>query len=366
MIPILDLTKQYKKLEKQIDKAVKDVLVSGHFILGPSVKKLEEDFAKYCGCEKAVGVANGTDALHVALRALNIGPGDEVITVAFTFIATGEAIGMVGATPVFVDINPDTFNMDINQIESAITPKTKAILPVHLYGQPCDMDKIVEIAKKHNLFIVEDCAQAVGAEYKDKKVGTFGDFGCFSFFPSKNLGCFGDGGMLTTNSPELAERARIIRVHGGKVRYYHDELGLNSRLDEIQAAILNVKLPYIDEWNDKRREIAYRYNDLFKSINEIETPKELANVKPVYHQYTVKVPDRDKMQQELKEAGIQSMIYYPVPIHKQKVYAYLPEVTLPNTDACTKKVLSLPMYPELSEEEQNTVADILISLIKSA
>ena len=370
MIPILDLKKQYKKLENQINNAVNEVLKSGSFILGPNVKKLEEDFAKYCGCKRAVGVANGTDALQLALRALDIGAGDEVITVAFTFVATTEAIGIVGANPVFVDINPDTFNIDVDQIESKITNKTKAILPVHLYGQPADMNKIMDIAKRHNLRVIEDCAQAVGSAYFDtatqkvKKVGSFGDFGCFSFFPSKNLGCYGDGGMVTTNNDELAERIKALRGHGGRVRYYHDELGLNSRLDEIQAAILNVKLPYLDEWNECRRKIAYRYNELFKDINEIETPKEINNVKAVYHQYTIKIPCRNQAHEQLANAGVMAMIYYPVPLHKQKLHSNLPPCSLPKTEKCTELVMSLPIFPELTEEEQNTVAENLIQILK--
>lgn len=368
MIPILDLSKQYKKLEDQLNTAVRDVMTSGRYILGPNVKKFEEIFAQYCSCKRAIGVASGTDALHLALRALDIGPGDEVLTVSFTFVATTEAIGIVGAVPVFVDIDPLTFNMDINDIESKITDKTRAILPVHLYGQPADMDPIMEIAKKHNLHVIEDCAQAVGATYKGKKVGSFGEFGCFSFFPTKNLGCYGDGGMVTANSDELADRIITLRGHGGKVKYYHDELGLNSRLDEMQAAILNVKFPYIDDWNQSRREIAYRYNELFKDTKEIITPKEIDNVHSVYHQYTIRIANRDKVQQELKAAGVQTMIYYPVPLHRQKVHSYLnlPYNLLPRTEKATDEVLSLPIFPELTREEQNLIAETLIKVAKNA
>lgn len=361
MIPILDLTKQYQSIKDELNKALTDVAAAGAYILGPNVKKLESDFAQYLGCVNTIGVASGTDALLLALKALNIGVGDEVITVAFTFVATTEAIGMVGATPVFVDINPDTFNIDANLIESKITPKTKAIIPVHLYGQPCDMDLIMSIAKKHDLYVVEDCAQAFGAEYKGKKVGTFGEFGCFSFFPSKNLGCMGDGGLVSTNSAELADKVRVLRAHGAKVKYYHDELGVNSRLDEMQAAVLNIKFKYIDGWNESRRQLAYRYNKLFEG-SKVVTPKEIENVNSVYHQYTVKVPNRDEVQKKLQEAGIGTMIYYPVPLHKQKVHTHLPEVSLPHTESCTEVVLSLPIFPELTHEEQDFIVKTLKEL----
>jgi dTDP-4-amino-4,6-dideoxygalactose transaminase len=368
MIPILDLKPQYNNLKEQMDKAIIDVLESGRYINGPNVKKLEQDMATYLGCKECIGVASGTDALHLALRALDIGQGDEVITVAFTFVATTEAIGIVGANPVFVDIDPETYNMDVNKIESLITEKTKAILPVHLYGQPVDMDPLMEIAKKHNLYVVEDCAQAIGAEYKGKKVGTFGEFGCFSFFPSKNLGCYGDGGMVSTNDETLARRVRVLKNHGGTHKYYNDEIGLNSRLDEIQAAILNVKFPHVDKWNDARRKVAYRYNELFKDVEEVVTPREIDNVKAVYHQYTVKVPNRDNMQKQLNEAGVMCMIYYPVPLHSQKVHAHLKVEpgSLQNTDDCTKVVLSLPVFPELSETDQNKVVEELKKLVKQA
>lgn len=357
MIPILDLTRQYAKLKDQIDKEVINVLGSGKYINGPNCKKLMEDTAKYLDCKRTIGVGNGTDALQLALMALDIGPGDEVITVAFTFVATTEAIGIVGATPVFADIDPVTYNIDPKSIEDRITDKTKAILPVHLYGQPCEMDAIMAIAKKNNLYVVEDCAQAIGAEYKGKKVGTFGEFGCFSFFPTKNLGCFGDGGLVSTNDDALADRIVALRGHGGKVKYYHDELGMNSRLDEVQAAILNCKLPHIDDWNDARRKVAYRYNELLKDVEGITTPGEIDDVKCVYHQYTVRVPERDNMQKVLKEAGVMSMIYYPVPLHKQKVHAHLTPPELPVTDAATEVVLSLPIFPELTEQEQDKVVE---------
>ncbi len=359
MIPILDLKQQYKELQSEIEKNVLDVLSSGSYILGKNVKSFEQEVADYCGTKRGVGLANGTDALHLALRALDIGAGDEVITVAFTFVATTEAIGMVGATPVFVDINPDTYNMDCNELIKKITPKTKAILPVHLYGQPVDMDIILEVAKKYNLYVIEDCAQAIGATYKGKKVGSLGDVGCFSFFPTKNLGACGDGGMITTNSDYIADRIIALRNHGGAVRYYHNELGLNSRLDEVQAAILRVKFPHLDKWNQRRREVANLYNELFSDVEEIQTPVELDDTTCVYHQYTIKTPHRDKMHELLKDKGVMAMIYYPVPLHLQEVHKHLgiKEGALPVTEDQTTKVISLPIFPEITKEQQKQVAD---------
>jgi len=363
MIPILDLSQQYAELKTDLEREVLKVLSSGQYILGENVKKLEKDFAKYNGVSHALGVASGTDALHLALRALDIGTGDEVITVSFTFIATVEAISYVGATPIFADINSDTFNFDVKELEKKITPKTKAIIPVHLYGQPVDMTPILEIAHKYNLYVVEDCAQAIGATYKGKKVGSLGDIGCFSFFPTKNLGTFGDGGMVTTNSDYLCERMASLRNHGSKVRYYHDEVGLNSRLDEIHAAILNVKFPHIDKWNSKRREVAYYYNELFKDVEEIQTPKEIEDAYCVYHQYTIKAPVRDQLVESLRQKGVMAMIYYPVPIHLQAAYKNFGynEGALPNTEKCTTQVLSLPMFPEITKEQQKQVAEAVKS-----
>jgi dTDP-4-amino-4,6-dideoxygalactose transaminase len=359
MISILDLTEQYKQIKDEVEKNVLEVLSSGNYILGKNVKAFEEEMAQFCGTAKAVGVASGTDALHLALRALDIGAGDEVITVAFTFVATAETIALAGATPVFVDIDPDTFNMNIKELESKITPKTKAIIPVHLYGQPVDMDHIVEIAKRYNLYVIEDCAQAIGATYKGKKVGSIGDIGCFSFFPSKNLGACGDGGMITTNSAYLTDRVLALRNHGGSIRYYHKEIGLNSRLDEIQAAILRVKLKHIEKWNDQRKNVAHLYNELLKDVTEIKTPVELDGTNCVYHQYTIQTDHRDRLHEDLKERGVMSMIYYPVPVHLQEAYAYLniKEGSLPVTEAVSKKVLSLPIYPELASDTQKIIAE---------
>jgi len=368
MIPIIDSKRQYAAIQNEVEPAVLDVMRSGSYILGKNCKAFEQEMADFIGAKYSVSLNSGTDALHLALRALNIGKGDEVITVAFTFVATTEAIGIVGATPVFVDINPDTFNMDPDLIEEKITPKTKAILPVHLYGQPAQMDKIMAIAKKHNLYVIEDCCQAIGAEFNGQKVGTFGDIGCYSFYPTKNLGTMGDGGLAVTNSENLKNRMIALRNHGGAIRYYHDEIGVNSRLDEIQAAILRVKLNYINDWNKKRRAHAAFYNELFKDAKDIETPKETDNVYAVYHQYTVKVPNRDEVHKLLQEAGIGAMIYYPVPLHLQKVHAHLnlKEGLLPYTEKDTKLVLSLPMFAEITEEEQRTVAKTLIECVNKA
>ncbi|MBQ9688383.1 DegT/DnrJ/EryC1/StrS family aminotransferase [bacterium] len=368
MIPILDSKRQYAQIGEDVEKAVVNVLRSGQYILGEENKKLSDEMAAYIGVKHAVTLNSGTDALHLALRALNIGAGDEVVSVAFTFVATTEAIGIVGATPVFVDIDENTFNLDASKLEAAITDKTKAIIPVHLYGQPCDMDTIMAVAKKYNLYVIEDCCQAIGAKYKGQMVGTFGDVGCFSFYPTKNLGAMGDGGLLTTNSDEIKDRIIALRNHGGAIRYHHDEIGLNSRLDEVQAAILRVKLPYIDEWNTKRRANAYRYNELFADYADIETPTELDNTYCVYHQYTVKIPNRDEVHAMLRENGVGAMIYYPIPLHLQKVHQNLnvSEGSLPITEKNTKLVISLPMFPELTEDEQKTVAQTLIDCIEKS
>ena len=368
MIPILDSKRQYETIKNEVEPAVLEVMRSGSYILGKNCKALEEELARFCDTKYSIALNSGTDALHLALRALDIGEGDEVITVAFKFVATTEAIGIVGAKPVFCDINPDTFNMDANKIEALITPRTKAILPVHLYGQPCEMDKIMEIARRHNLYVIEDCCQAIGAQYKGKKVGTFGDIGCYSFYPTKNLGTMGDGGLCVTNDEKLRDRIVALRNHGGAIRYHHDEIGINSRLDEIQAAILRVKLPYIMKWNEMRREHARAYNELFKNCPDIETPKEIDGGYCVYHQYTVKIPNRDEVHKLLQENGVGAMIYYPIPLHLQKVHEYLglKEGLLPYTEKDTKLVLSLPMFAELTYEEQKTVAKTLIECVEKA
>ncbi|MBR2526102.1 DegT/DnrJ/EryC1/StrS family aminotransferase [bacterium] len=368
MIPILDSKRQYAAIGEEVEKEVLEVLRSGQYILGKHNKALEQELADFIGVKNTVCLNSGTDALHLALRALDIGAGDEVISTAFTFVATAEAIGIVGAKPVFVDINADTFNIDPAKIENAITPKTKAIIPVHLYGQPADMDMILDIAKRHNLYVIEDACQAIGALYKGKMVGSLGDIGCFSFYPTKNLGAMGDGGLLTTNSDMIKDRVIALRNHGGAIRYHHDEIGVNSRLDEVQAAILRVKLKHINEWNKKRRENAYRYNELFAKCSDIVTPKELDDTYCVYHQYTVKIPNRDNIHKMLQEKGIGAMLYYPIPLHMQKVHEYLGmgKGSLPITEKNTEVVISLPMFPELTKEEQQTVADTLIQCVEES
>lgn len=357
-IPMVDLAVQYEAIKEEIDKAVLDVIRSTSFILGSQGRALEQSIAAYHGVHHAVGVASGTDALHLALRAAGISRGDEVITTPFTFIATAEAVSYVGGVPVFVDIRPDTFNIDVSKIEARITKKTKAVIPVHLYGQPADMDPLMKIAEKHGLKVIEDCAQSFGAEYRGKKTGYFGDIGCFSFFPSKNLGACGDGGMVITDDPKLAEHLRSLRNHGSRVRYHHDEIGFNSRLDEIQAAILNVKFKRIDEFNRMRRKNAALYNK-YLSAPGITTPFESRDGTHVYHQYTIRVKNRDSIKEKLDAEKMSSMIYYPVPLHLQRAYADLgmKPGSLPAAEQAAREALSLPMYPELTEEQIRTVAE---------
>lgn len=364
-IPMVDLKAQYLEIKEEIDSAVLGVIQSSAFILGPHGKALEQEIAAYHGVRHAIGVASGTDALHLALIAAGVGRGDEVITTPFTFIATAEAVSYVGGVPVFVDIEPDTFNIDPAQVEKKITKKTKAILPVHLYGHPAEMDLIMEIAGEHNLKVIEDCAQSFGAEYKGKKAGSFGDMGCFSFFPSKNLGCYGDGGMIITNDDSLAERIASLRNHGSRIRYYHDEVGFNSRLDDIQAAILRVKLRRIESYNENRRRNAGIYSGYLKPKG-VDTPIERVGCRHVFHQYTIRLKNRDRVKETLDKTGVSSsMIYYPVPLHLQKAYAALgmKQGSLPVAEEAASEVLSLPMYPELTEEQIRTAAEAVIKAI---
>jgi dTDP-4-amino-4,6-dideoxygalactose transaminase len=355
-VPFLDLKRQYSAIKKEMDKAVFSVLSNTQFILGPEVKNFEEKVAAYCGTKFAIGVASGTDALLLSIRACGVKPGDEVITTPFSFFATAGVISRLGAVPVFVDIEPETYNIDPGQIEKKITPKTKAIMPVHLFGQCADMDPIMDIAKKRNLKVVEDAAQAIGAEYKRKKAGAIGDFGCFSFFPSKNLGGAGDGGMVVTNDPDMAEMVRILRVHGSKPKYYHSIVGYNSRLDTLQAAILGVKLKYLDAWTKKRREHAKVYNSVFKGLDMI-IPKEEGFNYHIYNQYTIALKNRDKLRDFLKERQIGNDIYYPVPLHLQECYKFLgyKKGDLPVSERKAEEVVSIPIYPELTKEEQEYV-----------
>ena len=357
MISILDLRRQYQQLKAEVEPKVLSVMEKGSFILGAEVQQFETEVAEYLGAKHTLGVASGTDALYIALRALDIGTGDEVITTAFSYIATSEAIVRTGATPVFVEIDPTTFNLDLSNIEEKITPKTKAILPVHLYGQPVNMDLLCEIAQKHHLSIVEDCAQAMGAEWNGQKVGNFGDVGCFSFFPTKNLGCYGDGGLVTCNSPQLADMMKKLRAHGSSTKYNHElPGGVNSRLDEVQAAILRIKLPYLESWNTARREVAHTYAQLLSKVSGVQVPQAVDGGAHVFHQYTIRLDEnikRDAVQEFLMAHGIQSMIYYPIPLHLQGAHASLGYQAgdLPVTEAAAKSVLSLPIYPELTREE---------------
>ncbi|MBO3462941.1 DegT/DnrJ/EryC1/StrS family aminotransferase [Aetokthonos hydrillicola Thurmond2011] len=368
-IPPFDATYQYQTIASEIEKNICAVMAGGRYILGPQVKEFEAEFAQYLGCEQVISCNSGTDALHLALRALRIGPGDEVITTPFTFVATTEAIGIVGATPVFVDVDVNTYNIDPSLIEEKITERTKAILPVHLFGRPCNMTDIMAIARKYNLKVIEDCAQSTGATWQGKKVGVIGDVGCFSFFPTKNLGCFGDGGAIATCDPEIAERVEYLRRHGGKVKYQHEELGLNSRLDTLQAAVLLVKLPYVEQWNSARSAIANYYISQLAEVESIVLPTVQQEGESVWNQFTIKVLDgqRERLQKFLKEKGVGSMIYYPIPLHLQQVHADLGYFlgSLPNSERLSHEVLSLPMFPELTVSAQQVVTESISQAFSS-
>lgn len=365
-IPPLDLKAQWLSIKGEISAAINTVLESQHFILGPQVQALEEEVAKYCGTKFAVGVASGTDALLLALHAAGVGPGDEVLLPTFSFIATADCVSLLGAIPVFVDIDPSTFAIDVNQLEAKITSRTRAILPVHLYGHPADTDPINSIAQRHNLKVIEDNAQAIGARYKNRKTGGLGDFGCISFFPSKNLGGYGDGGMIVTNSEAYSTHLRILRNHGSAKKYYATEQGWNSRLDEIQAAVLRVKLRYLDNWVAARRKNASSYTQLLKAAPGVVTPAEAPWAEHVYHQYTIRVVNRDQVQSVLTDQGIGSTVYYPTPMHLQPVFAHLNyhEGNLPQAEKAAKEVLSLPIYAELSSEQIHRVAAAIAKAVR--
>lgn len=360
MIPMVDLKSQYHNLKAEIDAALQDVLENTQFILGPNVQQFEKEVAEHLDVKHALSCASGTDALHLALLAAGIGEGDEVITSTFTFIATAEAIRYVGATPVFVDIDPKTFNLDPNLIEHAINSRTKAILPVHLFGQPADMDVIMSLATKHNLLVIEDCAQSYGARIKDQATGTIGLAGCHSFFPSKNLGCYGDGGMVTTNDDNIAEQIRIYRNHGSSKRYHHDVIGYNSRLDEIQAAILRIKLRNIDRYNQNRYAAAQKYSEALKDV--VIPPFEDKIGNHVYHQYTLLASKRDSIMKKLSDSDIACAVYYPIPLHKQNVFIDdYKDISLPVSERVASECMSLPIFPEISDQQ----IELITSTIKS-
>jgi UDP-2-acetamido-2-deoxy-ribo-hexuluronate aminotransferase len=372
-IQMVDLRSQYERMKPEIDAAIKNVLESTAFIKGPDVETFEKELASYLGVKNVISCANGTDALQVAMMALGLKPGDEVITTNFTFIATAEVVSLLGLTPVLTDPCYSCFNITAESIEKAITPRTRAIVPVHLFGQCCDMEAIMEIARKYNLYVIEDTAQATGATYKfsDGRVamaGTMGDFGCTSFFPSKNLGCYGDGGALYTDNDELAAMARSICNHGMRVRYYHDHTGVNSRLDTIQAAVLRVKLKHLDQFNSARKSVADFYDNAFRSPGSVIIPERVSWSDHIFHQYTLKITDgrRDELRSELQKAGIPSMVYYPVPLHRQKAYeSYgFGSANFPLTEKLAKEVLSLPMHTEMTEEELELIAGTVIKFFR--
>lgn len=365
VIPFVDLKAQYAGIKDEIDAAIAGVLESGQFVLGDEVEAFEEEFAHYCGADFGIAVNSGTSALHLALLASGIGTGDEVITVSFTFVATVAAIVYTGATPVFVDIDPATCTLDVTQIEKSITECTKAIMPVHLYGQPADMDPIMEVARRHNLVVIEDAAQAHGAEYKCRRVGSMGDLGCFSFYPGKNLGAYGEGGMVVTSNAEHAHTIRMLRDWGQSERYAHVLKGFNYRMDGIQGAILRVKLRHLDAWTAARRAHAAAYDGLLADV-DAETPAVMPYNRHVYHLYVVQIRRRDRVQQALHKRGIQSLIHYPVPVHLQEAYSdldYKPG-DLPNTEKAAGSVLSLPMHAELTSAQIHTVVDSLNTILR--
>ena len=372
-LQMVDLKSQYQRIKPQIDNAIQGVIDSCQFVKGAEVKTFEQELAQYLGVRHAIACGNGTDALQVALMALGLKPGDEVITTDFTFIATVEVIALLGLKPVLVDVDRATFNIDVEKVEKAITPRTKAIVPVHLFGQCANMEPLLKLAEKHGLYVVEDTAQGLGAEYRFsdgtvRKAGTIGTIGCTSFFPSKNLGCYGDGGALFTNDDQLAEQIRCLTNHGMKVRYHHDMIGVNSRLDTIQAAILRVKLPHLDEYNRARLAAAEKYNAALSDIDGLETPVTAAFTTHIFHQYTLKVKNgqRDALKKHLDEQGIPNMVYYPIPLHRQK--AFEPYVTendsFPVSETICGEVLSLPMHTELDDEQIEQITSAVKSFFE--
>jgi dTDP-4-amino-4,6-dideoxygalactose transaminase len=364
VIPFVDLKAQYLSIKSEVDPAIQGILDSCQFTLGSEVFKFEEEFAAFSGAKYGIGVNTGTSALHLSVLAADIGPGDEVITVPFTFVATVAAIRYAGATPVFVDIDPRTFNMDPAAIEAAITPRTRAIMPVHLYGQPAEMDPILAIARKHGLVVIEDAAQAHAAEYRGRRVGSLGDFGCFSFYPGKNLGAYGEGGMVVTNDEAHARKLRMLRDWGAEKKYHHVLKGYNYRLEGIQGAVLRVKLRHLEDWTEARRAAARRYDELLGG-SRIELPEALPHNRHVYHIYAIRSPDRAAWQEALTEAGVQTGIHYPIPVHLMPAHADLgyTEGQFPHAERAAREVLSLPMFPELTAEQSQAVARSLLGIV---
>ena len=359
MTNFVDLKKEYNEISSEITAAVDKVLRGGFFVLGEEVANFEDEFSRYTETKYGIGVNSGSDALYLGLKALGIGEGDEVITASHTFISTVDSILRNQATPVFVDINVDTYCLDVSKIEEKITQKTKAILPVHLYGHPADMDPIMEIAKRYALFVIEDACQAHGAKYHGKKVGSIGDLGCFSFYPTKNLGAYGDGGMIVTTNEELAERLRKLRNYGQPQKYFHDFVGVNSRLDEIQAAVLRIKLRHLDEWNHRRRKLAELYNELLCDSG-IFLPVEKEYAEHVYHLYVIRTEERDRLLQQLSKSKIQTQIHYPIAVHQQKAYRdFGDNINLPVTEKTCCEIISLPMHPRLSRDEVVGIVQVL-------
>jgi dTDP-4-amino-4,6-dideoxygalactose transaminase len=369
-VPLLDLRAQFQTIRGEVMAAVERVFESQHFILGPEVEAFEREAAEYCRIKHAIGCGSGSDALLLALTALGVGPGDEVVTASFSFFATAGSIARLGARPVFVDISPDDFNVDPNLIERAITPRAKAILPVHLFGQCAEMDAIREVADRHNLPVVEDAAQAIGAGYCERRAGAMGAVGCFSFFPSKNLGGAGEGGLMTTDDDDLAEKLRLLRVHGMRPKYYHKVVGVNSRLDALQAAVLGVKLKYLDRWSDARRRNAEHYDKLFAEagVEEVTTPAVRPNRRHIFNQYTIRCSRRDELMDFLKRRGVGSEIYYTAPLHLQECFAHLgyKPGDLPATERASRECLSLPIYPELTEEMRQYVVEKIAEFYRRA
>src|SRR5215472_13470663 len=362
-VPYLDLRAQYRPLSSDLLRALEEVCESTGFAQGPATSKFEDKFAAYCGVDHCVSLNSGTSALHLALRSLDVGPGDEVVTVSMTFIATAWAITYAGSRPVFVDIDPVRRTLNPDKLEAAITSRTKAIMPVHLYGMPAEMDRIMAIADRHGIPVIEDAAQAHGAKYRNKRVGQFGQIACFSFYPGKNLGAYGEGGALVTNDASVARRARSLRDHAQSQKYLHDEIGYNYRMDSFQGAVLSIKLNYLDEWNKARINCARQYAELLKA-SSYKLPAHISDSECVWHCYVIETPQRDRVRAALQDAGIQSAVHYPVPIHLQKAYAHLGYRSgdLPVTEALCERCLSLPIYPELSKEKISSVASVLLDL----